>query len=344
MLNGVTLLVGDKKAVDSLDMDDSESLLPTSSNRKRGGGVAVDAAAAACSCAMYVGSSTLMVLTNKWLATTLAINAPLSLLLMQNCVATILVRTFKAFGFVEYADFDTKVALKWLPVNVLFVLMLSTSFVAMRYLSVPMITVFKQLANLLTVSGEFYFFGKPISAGVCLSFVTMITGAALAALNDLEYNVYGYFWQGTNCFCTSSYVLYLKFATKTITLTKFGMVFYNNLLSLPMLFILALALGEPANVFQAFDLGLIDAKFVCVNIFAGSVGFLLNLASVWCIAATSATTYAIVGALNKIPVTILGYILFNAQISHDMAVYICVSLAGGFLYSFEKLRENMTPR
>lgn len=40
------------------------------------------------------------------------------------------------------------------PVNICFVLMLLTSFVAMRYLSVPMITIFKQLANLITVTGE----------------------------------------------------------------------------------------------------------------------------------------------------------------------------------------------
>lgn len=33
-----------------------------------------------------------------------------------------------------------------------------------------------------------------------------------------------------NCFATASYVLTMKFATRTMKLPKFGMVFYNNLL------------------------------------------------------------------------------------------------------------------
>ena len=294
---------------------------------------------ASTSCVMYVSCSTLMVLTNKWLASTMDINAHVSLLVMQNAVATFLVSSCKGLGVVEYADFELKTAAKWLPVNLYFVMMLSTSFVAMRYLSVPMITVFKQLANLLTVSGEWYFFGKRISSGVLLSFATMILGAAMAAWHDMEFSVSGYFWQGANCFCTSAYVLYLKYATKTVKLPKFGMVFYNNLLSLPMLLVIAIANNEPAALWVAYKKGLLDGKFFAVNAFAGSIGFLLNLASVWCVQSTSATTYAIVGALNKVPVTFLGWLLFHTYISHDMAVYISVSLAGGFLYSFEQLRQ-----
>lgn len=33
-----------------------------------------------------------------------------------------------------------------------------------------------------------------------------------------------------NCFATAAYVLTMKFATRTMKLPKFGMVFYNNLL------------------------------------------------------------------------------------------------------------------
>mmetsp|Transcript_38314 Transcript_38314/g.122861 ORF Transcript_38314/g.122861 Transcript_38314/m.122861 type:complete len:401 (+) Transcript_38314:197-1399(+) len=320
------------------------SLFKAASQQPRGrrGGVFAtkEVASAAGSCAMYVACSTLMVLTNKWLASTLAVNAHVSLLMMQNAVATFLVSSCKTVGLVDYANFDRKVAARWFPVNIYFVAMLATSFVAMRYLSVPMITVFKQLANLLTVSGERYFFGKPVSKGVALSFATMIAGAALAALNDLEFSFEGYFWQGANCVCTSAYVLYLKYATKTVQLSKFAMVFYNNLLSLPLLLVIAVANGEPAALWDAHRNGKIDATFFAVNGLAGAVGFFLNLASVWCVSATSATTYAIVGALNKIPVTILGYLLFHTAISKDMALYISVSLVGGFLYSFEQLRQQ----
>lgn len=44
------------------------------------------------------------------------------------------------------------------------------------------------------------------------------------------HSVWGYFWMTANCFSTAGYVLTMKFATRTMKLPKFGMVFYNNLL------------------------------------------------------------------------------------------------------------------
>ena len=43
-----------------------------------------------------------------------------------------------------------------------------------------------------------------------------------------------------------------------------------------------------------------------LNIYAGFVGFFLNLATLWCMSNNSATTYAVVGALNKIPLAVVG--------------------------------------
>ncbi|KAJ8614199.1 hypothetical protein CTAYLR_001096 [Chrysophaeum taylorii] len=295
---------------------------------------------AMASCVMYVSCSTVMVLSNKWLASSLDIQAHISLLLMQNAVAVLVVASLRSLGVVRYPNFDAKIALQWLPVDIFFVVMLSTSFEAMRFLSVPMITVFKQLANLLTVGGEFFFFGKNVTFPVVLSFAVMIFGAVLAAFNDVVFTFYGYSWQIANCFATSGYVLYLKHATQSIELTKFGMVFYNNLLSLPLLAVIASAHGEPAVLIEAHAHGKINLFFFVINALVGSLGLLLNLASVWCVSATSATTYAVVGALNKIPSTILGFLLFKTTISRNMGIYICISLVGGFMYSYEKFRQS----
>ena len=54
----------------------------------------------------------------------------------------------------------------------------------------------------------------------------------------------GYFWMMANCLCTAGYALYLKHATKTIRLSKFGMAYYNNALSVPILLLGAIFRGE----------------------------------------------------------------------------------------------------
>ena len=57
-----------------------------------------------------------------------------------------------------------------------------------------------------------------------------------------------------------------------------------------------------------------------------------------------ALTYAIIGSLNKIPIAILGYFIFESTISKDTWFFISVSMAGGFLYSYAKLRAASKQR
>lgn len=56
------------------------------------------------------------------------------------------------------------------------------------------------------------------------------------------------------------------------------------------------------------------------------VGFVLNLASLWCNQSVSATTYAVVGAMNKIPLLLLGTVLFTSVITSQQWLYISASM------------------
>ncbi len=54
-----------------------------------------------------------------------------------------------------------------------------------------------------------------------------------------------------------------------------------------------------------------SSMLFCFIAFSGVVGILLSFSSLWCVSSTSATTYAIVGTLNKVPVTVLGAVIFH---------------------------------
>ena len=130
----------------------------------------------------------------------------------------------------------------------------------------------------------------------------------------------------------------MKFATKNVKLSKFGMVFYNNVLCVLFLLPASIFRGELTLLLETEAIHTWDYFFK--NLFAGFIGFFLNFASLNCVAATGPTTYAIVGSLNKIPVAILGYVLFDNKISPEAWFFICVSMSGGFLYSYAKIRTN----
>jgi GDP-mannose transporter len=166
----------------------------------------------------------------------------------------------------------------------------------------------------------------------------MLSGAVAAAWNDIYISWTGVFWMALNCISTSGYVLYMKFATKNVQLSKFGMVFYNNVLCVVFLLPVAWTMGQ-VTLFRITP-ALHTADYASKNMFAGLVGFFLNFASLNCVSITGPTTYAIIGSLNKIPVAMLGYVMFNDVISSETWFFIVVSMMGGFLYSFAKIQSS----
>lgn len=166
----------------------------------------------------------------------------------------------------------------------------------------------------------------------------MTIGAVCASFNDLEFSVLGYFWMIVNCLVTSGYVLYMRYASSSIKLTKFGMVYYNNILS--SIILIPVLLIRKQEYFFANPMYL-KPSFILSNVLAGVLGFYLNFASLWCVSSTSATTYAIVGSVNKVPITLLGFTLFDAKMTSEGILFVTFATFGGFLYAFSKLPRKV---
>ena len=256
----------------------------------------------------------------------------------QAITAVVCVSASKTIGLIEYPDFNMKTAKQWAPVNIIFCMMLFTGMASLKYNSVPMVTVFKQVTNIFTTAGDKYFFGAHVEVLVVVAFGLMLFGAIAAAWNDIYITFAGIFWMTLNCLSTSGYVLALKFATKEVKLPKFGMVFYNNLLCVFFLLPAAAFLGDVRTFFLTTEVHTLD--YFIKNLFAGFVGFFLNFASLNCVAITGPTTYAIVGSLNKIPIVFMGWLIFDSVITSETWFFICVSMCGGFIYSYAKIRES----
>lgn len=260
------------------------------------------------------------------------------LVVMQAAVAVFCVDLCKRLGWVDYPKFSWKTAKQWAPVNIFFCLMLFTGMASLQFNSVPMVTIFKNVTNITTTAGDYFFFGNKPEFLVLVAFGIMLGGAVAAAWNDISISFVGLFWMFLNCLSTSGYVIYMKHATKTVELSKFGMVFYNNVLCVAFLLPVAMARGE-TQVFLTTP-AIHTPDYFTKNLFAGMVGFLLNFASLNCVSVTGPTTYAIIGSLNKIPVAILGFLVFDSVISQETWFFIAVSMCGGFLYSYAKLKSS----
>ena len=47
-----------------------------------------------------------------------------------------------------------------------------------------------------------------------------------------------------------------------------------------------------------------------------------------------------IGSLNKIPITVLGFLVFNAKMTHQGIMYISMASLGGLMYGYSKLPQS----
>ncbi len=123
------------------------------------------------------------------------------------------------------------------PISLLLIGMIYTSTKALRYLSIPVYTIFKNLTIILIAYGEVLWFGGSVSSMALFSFGLMVFSSVIAAWADIKHALEshghatspavaqqlatlnsGYIWMFANCISTACYILGMR---KRIKLTNF---------------------------------------------------------------------------------------------------------------------------
>lgn len=293
----------------------------------------------------YCISSCSMILVNKFVLSSYGFNAGISLMLYQNLISVIIVSTLSFLGVITTEPLTWRLVKVWLPVNVIFVGMLITSMFSLKYINVAMVTVLKNVTNVITALGEMYLFSKHHDNRVWAALFLMIISAISGGITDISFNAVGYTWQLINCFLTAAYSLTLrrvmdtaKQVTKSGNLNEFSMVLLNNTLSLPLGILLIFVFNEVDYLSRTPLLRL--PTFWLVMTLSGFLGLAISFTSMWFLHQTGATTYSLVGSLNKIPLSITGILLFKVPTSLENAASIFFGLLAGVFFARAKMRER----
>lgn len=230
--------------------------------------------------------------------------------------------------------------------SLLLIAMIYTGSKTLQYLTVAMFTVFKNLTIIIVALGEERIFGSRISGLMWISFGLMVLGSIIGGMNDLSFNVLGYFWMILNSASNAAYLLYMKGTIKSVGFTDFDSVFYNNMLSLPILIILSLIFEDWTSFTdQIFYENSISSnlKLSLGIILSGFAGFFISFTTAWCLRVSPSTTYSMVGALNKLPVALSGLIFFPLErqsVNVGYLLSIAIAFCAGLVYSYAQVLKK----
>ncbi|KAI1115038.1 hypothetical protein F5Y14DRAFT_411949 [Nemania sp. NC0429] len=303
----------------------------------------------------YCFASISMTVVNKYVVSGSEWNLNFFYLAVQSIVCIATIEILKQVGVItNLAPFDVNKGRRWFPISLLLVGMIYTSTKALQYLSVPVYTIFKNLTIIVIAYGEVLWFGGSVTPLALLSFGLMVLSSVVAAWADTRHagqtaqaaealatlNA-GYAWMGLNVFCTASYILGMRKVIKSMNFKDWDTMFYNNLLTIPVLVVCSLVAEDwsSANLAQNFPPETRNALLIGM-IYSGLGAILISYCSAWCIRVTSSTTYSMVGALNKLPLAVSGLIFFSAPVTVGSVSAIIIGFVSGIVYTWAKVRQS----
>ncbi|XP_053212936.1 UDP-N-acetylglucosamine/UDP-glucose/GDP-mannose transporter-like [Panonychus citri] len=284
--------------------------------------------------ALFYGcSSFLIIAVNKVVLTSYRFPSAKFLGLGQ-MVATLLILSFgKSMSIISYPDYSLEIPRKVFPLPLFYIGNLICGLGGTQRLSLPMFTVLRRFAILMTLIGEYLVLNIKSSTSIIMTVVAMVGGALIAASNDLSFDAQGYILVLSNDLFTAANGVYMKEKLDAKDLGKYGLLFYNSLFMLPPMILISWSTGELALSYQ-FE-HWTNLPFLTSFLSSCIMGFLLMYSTVLCTSYNSALTTTIVGCLKNILVTYIGmYIGGDYIFSYVNFIGLNISMIGSLVYSY----------
>jgi len=204
--------------------------------------------------------------------------------------------------------------------------------------NVPMYGALRRVTTFLVLIGERIFLGKVYPADEVISVVLMVIGATIAGVGDLTFDPIGYFLVMVNCVFTALYLVYIPKTSSETKLNEIGLMFYNNLISIPfVIFLTAIVEWNGLIQYPYYS----DYSFWICFVMSSVHAFVLNYFIFLCSNINSPLTTSITGQLKNIFTTLIGLFLFgDVTLSTLLLVGLILSTIASVWYGYIKLEQK----
>ncbi|CAK7334826.1 unnamed protein product [Dovyalis caffra] len=281
----------------------------------------------------YALCSSLLAVINKYAIT--KFNYPGLLTALQYFTSVLGVWVLGKLGFLHHDSFTYETAKKFLPAALVFYLAIFTNTNLLRHANVDTFIVFRSLTPLLVAVADILFRKQPIPSKLTFTSLFVILGGAVGYVaTDSAFTLTAYSWALAYLVTITSEMVYIKHIVSNIGLNTWGLVFYNNLLSLMMAPLFWILTGEYSEVFAAlskpgnwFELSAFFAvSLSCV------FGLLISFFGFAARKAISATAFTVTGVVNKFLTVVINVFIWDKHASPVGLLCLMFTLAGGVLY------------
>jgi len=281
---------------------------------------------------LYAFTSTIIVTVNKSVLSIYKFPSVLFLSLSQLVITVFITQLCKALRIVSFPNFCLSSVRKVMPLPILYMLNMILGLGSTQNLSIPMFTVLRRFTVIFTMIGEIVLLKKKFSPITVLTVMAMVLGVMIASVGDLAFDGFDYLLIFTNDLLTAAYGIYIKKINDAQTLGKFGLMFYNSLVSIPFTLCLFLMSGDLDRVvnFEGWN----DPWFCFEFVLCCLLGYILIYSAILCTALCGALTQNVVGVLKNTVLTYAGMLYGGDYIfSWVNFIGITISALGGIVYS-----------
>lgn len=299
--------------------------------------------------AFYFFTSLSLVFLNKFLFDKPDLDAPIFITWTQIVVAVVLLRVF-----LTDFSFSLDIAIKAIPLSVLFLVMLVTSNLCLGKVEVSFYLVARAWTVIFNIAFAYMFYGKKTSWSVIGCCFVIVAGYLIACNGS-----YGLFELGNQVFFSGSFhnsgllgLLYGLSASVALSLYSMGMkpmlaavkdndwvlMMYLNINVMVMLLPLMYLTGEVPKIMESSLM--VQTNFWLLLTFAGISGVLINVASFLQIRYTSALTHNVSGTAKATVQSAIGWMTGAKAVEAETVAGTLIVILGCGAYSIVRIYEE----
>jgi GDP-mannose transporter len=237
-------------------------------------------------------------------------------------------------GFMKVDPLEWGKIKQYFGVVFVFLANIFTNIKALQHSNVETVIVFRTCTTLAIAYGDFKFLNRgPPTSRIIGTLLLIVVGALIYVFADSNIQVESYFWVGLYFFFQCLDVLYIKYITNSVSMTSWGRSFYNNTLALPIILLIAIGTGEITKVTELYNEDYFTNFSYFMVALSCVMGLMISYTGFLCREAVSATSYSVVGNMNKVLTVMINCTIWDKHASANGLVGLLLSLVGGALYT-----------